>query len=100
MARRWLTATRMRSRWSWILAVTLAACGPDGAPDESEPEQLYTSVEQGLVTCSARTDTGYRNGTAFTITVVDADGKPVELATANAYAVMQDAAAADGVYLS
>ncbi|MEW5738483.1 MAG: M15 family metallopeptidase [Myxococcota bacterium] len=81
-------------------ALALFACGP--APleaDEAEPEWNYTSAEQGLVSCSTRTDTGYRNGAAFTITVVTADGKPVELDTANAYAVMQAEAARAGVNL-
>lgn len=92
----------MRIGPKWIICVTLAACGglPEGAEEETEPEQLYTSAEQGLVSCNARQDTGYRNGVAFGITVVTADGKPVELATANAYSVMQAAAARQGVYLS
>lgn len=79
----------------------LAGCGPavDEA-DEVEPELNFTSIEQGLVTCGTRQDTGYRNGTPFTITVVTADGKPVERDTANAYAVMQDAAARAGVTLT
>ena len=65
----------MRIRPEWIICVTVAACGApmDGA-DESEPEQLFTSAEQGLVSCAARQDTGYRNGVPFSITVVTADG--------------------------
>ena len=93
-------STRVRD--TFLLALTLAGCGvptePPGA-DEAEPELIASSVEQGLVTCAERTDTGYRNGTPFGITVVTADGKPVERDTANAYAVMQAAAAADGVTL-
>jgi len=49
------------------------------------------------VDCSERQDTGYRDGRAFTITVVTVDGEPVERETANAYWVMRQAAAADGV---
>src|SRR5689334_14598997 len=62
-----------------LLVCAIAACGTPNGPDEAEPDQLYTSIEQGLVTCQSRTDTGYRNGSSFTITVVTADGKPVEL---------------------
>jgi len=85
--------------WLALSTVVLINCGPLPA-EESEPQQLFTSVEQGLVTCEARQDTGYRSGSAFAITVVTADGKPVEQDTANAYAVMQAAAAADGVTLT
>lgn len=85
-----------------MVALGLISCGPpiEFEGEEAEPVQLYTSLEQGLVTCGTRQDTGYRSGTAFTITVVTADGKPAEQETANAYAVMQQAAAADGVTLS
>lgn len=83
-----------------LLALAATACGvQEPEADEAEPELTFSSVEQGLVTCSERQDTGYRNGNAFPITVVTADGKPVERDTANAYAVMQQAAAASGVNL-
>jgi len=52
-----------------------------------------------LLDCSESTDTGYDDGTPFEITVVTADDKPVEVATANAYWVMKEAAALDGVNL-
>lgn len=55
--------------------------------------------EQALVDCTARNDTGYTRGTSFPISVVTIDDKPVERDTANAYYVMQQAAAADGVTL-
>ncbi len=78
----------------------LAGCGaPQPGADEAEPEATASS-EQGLVTCNLRQDTGYVSGSAFTITLVDADGKPAELDTANAYAVMQAAAAQAGVGLT
>ncbi|MFO0594149.1 MAG: M15 family metallopeptidase [Myxococcaceae bacterium] len=64
--------------------------------DETLGDDVAT-VEQGLADCSERQDTGYRSGNAFPITVVTVDGKPVEKDTANAYSVMQAAAAADGV---
>ena len=51
------------------------------------------------IDCTKRTDTGYVRGNAFTIEVVTVDGKPVEVRTANAYMVMAQAAAADGVQL-
>jgi hypothetical protein len=87
-------------RYSALLALLLAGCGQGlDEGDEVEPTLNFTSREQGLVTCSTRQDTGYRSGASFTITVVTADGKPVELDTANAYAVMQDEAARAGVSL-
>lgn len=84
------------------LVLGLISCGPpiELEPDEAEPEQLFSSAEQGLVTCGTRQDTGYRSGASFPITVVTADGKPAELDTANAYAVMQAAAAAAGVNIA
>ena len=87
---------------TFLLAIALISCGPpnDLGPFETEPEQLFTSAEQGLVTCGTRQDTGYRSGASFTITVVTADGKPAEQDTANAYSVMQQAAAAAGITIS
>ncbi|MCA9719717.1 MAG: D-alanyl-D-alanine carboxypeptidase family protein [Myxococcales bacterium] len=49
------------------------------------------------VDCSESQDTGYKQGNPFAITVVHIDNKPVEKDTANAYWVMRQAAAADGV---
>ncbi len=84
------------------VAVGLQGCGVAG-PDEdfeAEPDALYSHSQQGVISCSTRTDTGYKNGAPFTITVVTVDGKPVELDTANAFSVMQTAAAAAGVNLT
>ncbi len=53
--------------------------------------------EQGLYSCSERSDTGYRSGSSFPIKVVTVDGRPVERDTANAYIVMQEAARKAGV---
>ncbi len=55
------------------------------------------SAPVGAIDCFEKQDTGYVKGNPFTITVVTVDGKPVEKNTANAYYVMQQAAAADGV---
>ena len=85
-----------------MCAVVASGCGVsylDGAGHEAEPQAFESSLEQGLVTCNYRQDTGYSGGSPFAITVVSADGKPAEVATANAYAVMQAAAAQAGVNL-
>ncbi len=49
------------------------------------------------VDCGESQDTGYTKGNPFPITVVHIDGKPVEKDTANAYWVMREVAANDGV---
>lgn len=89
------------------LAAALAACadtpfGEEGSDEgvvESRPVEPGDDValKAGAVDCAARTDTGYEAGRAFRITVVHVDGKPVEVQTANAFARLRDAAAADGV---
>ncbi|MBK7858135.1 MAG: D-alanyl-D-alanine carboxypeptidase family protein [Archangiaceae bacterium] len=89
------------------IAVALLSCFASGCgvsditieTGESEPLDEGDTTAQALVTCSYRTDTGYRDGSPFQITVVDADGKPAEVGTANAYSVMQAAAASQGVAL-
>ncbi|MBM4377878.1 MAG: M15 family metallopeptidase [Deltaproteobacteria bacterium] len=87
-----------------VLLALASACGGSAAGQqpgdlEGPPPDLYASLPQGLVTCNERQDTGYTSGNAFSITVVTCDSKPCERDTANAYAVMQAAAAADGVNL-
>jgi hypothetical protein len=57
-------------------------------------------VKQGLVDCTPSEDVGYSGGNAFPITVVTVDNKPVEVETANAFWLMQEAAAADGVWIN
>jgi hypothetical protein len=47
--------------------------------------------------CTMFDDTGYTDGNPFQISLVMIDGEPVELQTANAYWLMREAAAADGV---
>ena len=79
-------------------ALLFAGCTTDVHDHEDEPVDLKDNLHlQGVIDCSESTNTGYTQGTAFTITVVTVDGKPVERETANAYYVMQQAAAADGV---
>lgn len=81
-----------------VFSLVLAACGPvDLERHEQEPEGAFESSEQGLVTCTERKDTGYSSGNPYPITVVNCDGKPCETKTANAYSVMQAAAAKVGV---
>ena len=67
----------------------LVACEPmreEGALIDTRDNVL----EQGQIDCTERSDTGYTSGTAFAITVVTVDGKPVEVATPpNAYYVMR-----------
>jgi len=58
------------------------------------------TVAQASVDCTESTDTGYVSGDPFAITLVVADGSPVEINTANAYALMQTQAASDGVTIT
>jgi hypothetical protein len=96
----------VRKTWksSLLLGTALASfagCGDYGDGDLGvEPFDDKTNIsEQGLISCQQHTSTGYRDGSAFPITVVTVDGRPAEVHTANAYYVMQQAAARDGVSL-
>src|SRR5205085_4626496 len=76
--------------------------GVDGDDEENEQEPVADErASEGAsvgVDCSAkRSDTGYKSGSPYSITVVKADGKPIEIATASMYARMQRAAAKAGV---
>jgi len=73
-----------------------APLAPESPPD---PTLAMTTGALSSINCAESTATGYRSGSAFAITVVTVDGKPVEKATANAYYVMAQAAAADGITL-
>ncbi len=69
---------------------------------EVEPDDpLYFSAEPrdplAAINCDEHKDTGYVKGSAFEITVVTIDGKPVEVQTANAFYAMAQAAAQAGV---
>lgn len=87
-----------------VALLILSACGPSELEvhetAEAEPFDDKSNVaQQGLVSCNQRSATGYVRGVPQTITLVDADARPAEIATANAYAVMQAAAARAGVKL-
>lgn len=86
-----------------LLLICLASCaGVDSNDPEFEEEPFfdeYATLEQALVTCDFRPNTGYRAGQPFALTLVTADGRPIEVNTANAYAVMQSAAASQGVQI-
>jgi hypothetical protein len=86
------------------LFVSVASCvaatgDPDGEELESEEPREAESAQVGVDCGNRRTATGYKSGSPFTITIVDADGKPIELNTAGAYARMQTAAARAGISL-
>ncbi len=97
-----LAAMRRRAG---LLALGLVGCG---APDpgescdlpRSDPSLAETSEELSSIDCNEHGDTGYTQGNAFPITVVTVDGKPVEKDTANAYYVMAQAAANEGVNIT
>lgn len=82
-----------------VLALSVG-CGTPEPQGELPPVDDLARVQQRWVDCVRQTDTGYVDGVPFEITVVTADDKPVEVTTANAYAVMQEAAAADGVSIT
>jgi hypothetical protein len=78
-----------------------AGCSSEGEPQgEPPPDEDIANVQQASVSCTTWTDIGYVDGDSFKITLVTVDGKPVEIRTANAYVVMQKAAAAAGVNIS
>lgn len=84
------------------LLSALAGCAtpPPSEPTEEAPLDTEDFAEKaGTLSCTARRDTGYESGRAFSIEVVTVDGKPVERETAEAYWKMQQAAARDGVYV-
>ena len=89
------------SRWLWVSFLVLAGCGVSDLTihDETFEDDESNVVEQGLVSCEQRGDTGYRGGRAFAISVISVDGRPVELETARAYVAMQQAAGRAGVGL-
>jgi hypothetical protein len=107
LAARLLSLAFVSSLGLFTFTGCVVATGDDGLDgndeeQESEPEDDAREAEGAAVglDCSARrTDTGYKSGSPFTITVVNADAKPVELATASMYARMQKAARASGVSL-
>lgn len=107
---RLLSAPAVAAPAALLLAL---ACAPEPPPGvelraapldpEDEPDDpiYFEAAIPGLFAydCAEHKDTGYVQGKPFEITVVTVDGKPVELATADAYIAMQAAAADDGVAL-
>src|SRR5512133_2795143 len=85
-----------------LCAVLASAAGCVMAEPQGEPPPVedLANVQQASVSCDQWTDKGYVDGVPFDITLVTVDGKPVEVSTANAYVVMQSAAAAAGVNIS
>jgi hypothetical protein len=75
------------------------ACDPGDEDYEEEPLLETSQSIEPSIDCRERQDVGYSRGSAFTITVVTVDGKPVEVDTANAFEVMRQAAAREGVAL-
>ncbi|MFT3706242.1 MAG: D-alanyl-D-alanine carboxypeptidase family protein [Archangium sp.] len=79
------------------------ACGSqipnewEAVPEDPSLGEEFDTIEQGLVSCAERQSTGYRNGNPFPVTLITIDGMLVEKTTGNAFAVMQAAAAAQGV---
>ncbi len=82
--------------FSWTFLVGCGAAPRDERDHEEAPPAVVSS-ELSSIDCNEHSDTGYKSGSAFPITVVTVDGKPVERDTANAYYVMAQAAAAAGV---
>ena len=84
-----------------LVLLSLSACAPDTTAGEDFEEEPTGKASSALVAydCTKHTDTGYRNGMAFPITVVTVDGNPVEIATADAFLTMAKAAEADGVVI-
>ena len=70
----------------------------DEGHDHGQPfDDRENAIFQGVYDCTERGDTGYRSGSSFAIRVVTVDAKPIEVATANAYVALQEAARQDGV---
>jgi len=80
-----------------VLSLALTACLQPGDVDLCD-EPVEVAVEAlSSFSCAERSDTGYRRGVSFPIRVVEVDGRPVEVRTANAYSVMAEAASRAGV---
>lgn len=82
-----------------IPASGCAANAEDHGDGESAPAATATGEALSTIACGTSSATGYKSGSSFGITVVHVDGKPVEEHTADAYYVMAQAAARDGVTL-
>jgi hypothetical protein len=95
-----------------VSALSLVLLGPVGPTDPDtdvhecmhpDDPQVWSDVPDEPVSiaydCTESKDTGYVKGDPFEITVVTVDGDPVEVETANAFIMLAEAAAADGVTL-
>ncbi len=87
----------------WSVGVLCIGGVPTADADESSPHACELAAPHdpqahpAPVDCAFGEDTGYVQGGAFTITVFHIDGEPVEVNSGNAFHVMREAAAADGV---
>ena len=77
------------------LVVLTLATGCAVGDDEGDLDR----EAEAITSCTIKSATGYRSGNDFRIKVVTVDHKPVELATAMAFAKMQKAAAKSGVHI-
>lgn len=89
-----------------ICLLLVAACADapveisdEGATESRPADDAEAALKAGIVRCNPRSATGYTAGRPTPITVIEVDGKPVEVDTANAFAQMQEAARKEGVYL-
>jgi hypothetical protein len=89
-----------------VVSSSLLACSSDVDHDdasddgETEPSADTSDALRSAVSCTERTDTGYRSGKPFTITVITVGGKPVAKPAGHAFLKMQAAADAAGVRLA
>ena len=90
----------------WSLGLVPLSTAAHAAPGDQDDPSSHTceltapidpQSHPPAVDCAFNEDTGYVSGNPFTITVFHIDGKPVEIDSGNAFYVMREAAAADGV---
>lgn len=83
-------------------AVLLASCDQhaDHHEHHDRPDDALIDAEKAnKIDCAPTPATGYVSGASRSISVVHVDGKPAELATAEAYHLMQREAAREGVHI-
>src|SRR5450631_3254575 len=85
---------------SVALVGLLAACTANTEGDEGPPALGNTSEALSGVNCIHHSETGYLHGNPFPLEAVTVDGHLVQIATADAFYVMANAASKDGVHLS
>lgn len=96
-----------RISWPALCGLGLMSIAPaaraDAQPEVPPPRACEIAApidpqsHPPTIDCSFVEDTGYVSGDAYTITVFHIDDKPVEIESGNAFYVMREAAAADGV---